>query len=139
VAPAVIDRLRLGIPRMPSQRYTKLQIEASSIGAAEGPKAPQSSRSSGIKMPNGKDGRGPKRNAKNMKKITLGFAAAALLGLASFSVPAVAFQAPMPGAAATSDTVPVQFRHRHHRVCKVRTVVTRYHGRRVVKKVRTCR
>ena len=75
-----------------------------------------------------------------MKKITLGFAAAAFLGLASFSAPASAFQAPMPGVAATSDVVPVQFRHRHHRVCKVRTVVTRgYHGRRVVKQVRVCR
>jgi putative lipase involved disintegration of autophagic bodies len=75
-----------------------------------------------------------------MKKITLGFAAAALLGLASFSVPAVAFQASMPGAAAASDAVTVQFRHDDHRVCKVRTVVTRgYHGRRVVKQVRVCR
>ena len=81
-----------------------------------------------------------------MKKITFGFAAAALLGLASFSIPAAAFQAPMPGAAAASDAVTVQyrhrdhFRHRHHRVCKMRTVVTRgYHGRRVVKQVRVCR
>jgi hypothetical protein len=75
-----------------------------------------------------------------MKKITLGFAAAALLGLASFSAPASAFQAPMPGVAATSDVVPAQYRHRHHRVCKMRTVVKRdYRGRRVVKHVRVCR
>jgi hypothetical protein len=81
-----------------------------------------------------------------MKKVTFGLAAAALLGLASFSMPAEAFPAPMPGAAAASDVVTVQyrhrdrFRHRHHRVCKVRTVVTRgYHGRRVVKQVRVCR
>ena len=90
-------------------------------------------------MPCGREAGGLKKECKNMKKFTLGFAAAALLGLTSFSVPAVAFPAPMPGAAATSDAVPVQFRHHHHRVCKVRTVVTRYHGRRVVKRVRTCR
>ena len=75
-----------------------------------------------------------------MKNISLGFAAAALLGLASFSAPAVAFPAPMPGVASTTDAVPVQFRHRHHRVCKFRTVIKRDHrGRRVVKQVRVCR
>jgi hypothetical protein len=81
-----------------------------------------------------------------MKKITLGFAAAALLGLASFSAPAIAFQAPLPGAAtAASDVVTVDYRrrhysHRHRSVCKFRTVVSRdYHGRRIVKRVRVCR
>lgn len=81
-----------------------------------------------------------------MKKITLGVAAAAFLGLTSFAAPASAFQAPKPAVAAASDAVPVQYRHphhryhRYHRVCKVRTVVTRgYHGRRVVKRVRVCR
>lgn len=75
-----------------------------------------------------------------MKKITLGFAAAAALGLASFSVPAMAFPA-APGVAvqSSSDITTVQF-HRHHKVCSVRTVVSRgHHGRRVVKKVRVCR
>jgi hypothetical protein len=63
-----------------------------------------------------------------------------LLGLALLSAPAVAFQAPLPSAATASDAITVQFRHRHHRVCKVRTVVSRgHHGRRIVKRVRVCR
>jgi hypothetical protein len=75
-----------------------------------------------------------------MKKIAFGLTAATLLGLASFSSPASAFQAPMTGASmAFSDVTIVQFRHRLPG-CTVRTVVSRGpHGRRVVKRVRICR
>lgn len=81
-----------------------------------------------------------------MKTLSLGIAAAALLGLASFSAPAAAFTAPMPGATTHSDVTEVQYRYRERRmmrrgpVCTVRTVVSRGPmGRRIVKKVRTCR
>jgi hypothetical protein len=74
-----------------------------------------------------------------MKKTTFGLATAILLGVASFSGPASAFQAPLPTTGAISDVTAVQY-HRNANVCTVRTVVTRgYHGRRVVKKVRVCR
>jgi hypothetical protein len=74
-----------------------------------------------------------------MKKTSFGFATAILLGFASFSAPASAFQAPSPATGAISDVTSVGY-HRHAKVCTVRTVVTRgYHGRRVVKKVRVCR
>jgi hypothetical protein len=74
-----------------------------------------------------------------MKKTTFGLATAILLGVASFSAPASAFQAPLPTTGAISDVTAVQY-HRNAKVCTVRTVVTRgYHGRRVVKKVRVCR
>lgn len=76
-----------------------------------------------------------------MKKSTFGFAAAIALGLAAFSAPASAFQAPVAGlaAAAGPDVTTVQF-HRHRPVCNIRTVVTRNKfGKRVVKKVRVCR
>jgi hypothetical protein len=71
-----------------------------------------------------------------MKKITLGLATAALLGLAAFSAPASAFPAPQLGASAPTNVVDVQYRHR--KVCTVRTIVTRSHGQRMVRKVRTC-
>jgi hypothetical protein len=80
-----------------------------------------------------------------MKKLSLGFAAAALLGLAAFSAPASAFQAPLPGIGSSHvDTTEVQYGSRRMMrrgpVCTVRTVVTRGpYGRRVVKKIRTCR
>ena len=79
-----------------------------------------------------------------MKKITLGFAVAALVGLSSFSVPARAMPMPMPMpqvGAASSEIIQARYHHRHyHRVCKVRTVVTRgLHGKRIVKRVRVCR
>jgi hypothetical protein len=79
-----------------------------------------------------------------MKKLSLGFAAAALLGLAAFSAPASAFQAPLPGIGSHVDATDVQYRSRRvirrGPVCTVRTVVTRGpYGRRVVKKIRTCR
>lgn len=74
-----------------------------------------------------------------MKKTAFGFAAAIALGLASFSVPASAFQV-SPGLAAhsSSDVTAVRFVRR--KVCTVRKTVTRGpHGRRVVRKVRVCR
>jgi hypothetical protein len=79
-----------------------------------------------------------------MKTLSLGIAAAALLGLASFSAPAAAFTAPMPGATTHSDVTEAQYRSRRvirrGPVCTVRTIVSRGPmGRRVVKKVRTCR
>lgn len=80
----------------------------------------------------------------NMKKLSLGLAAAALLGLASFSAPAAAFQAPMPGISGHSDVTEVQYRGRRLMrrgpVCTMRTVVTRGPmGRRVIRQVRVCR
>jgi hypothetical protein len=72
-----------------------------------------------------------------MTKITLGLATAALLGLAAFSAPASAFPAPQLGISAPTHIVDVQYRNR--KVCTVRTIVSRSHGRRVVRKVRTCR
>ena len=83
-----------------------------------------------------------------MKKLSLGLAAAALLGLASFSAPASAFTAPLSGISGHSDVTEVQYRgqYRGRRmmrrgpVCTVRTVITRgAYGRRIVKKIRTCR
>jgi hypothetical protein len=74
-----------------------------------------------------------------MKKTSFGLATAILLGVASFSAPASAFQAPLRATAAISDVTAVQYR-RHAKVCTVRTVVSRgLLGRRVVKKVRVCR
>lgn len=73
-----------------------------------------------------------------MKKITLGLATAALLGLAALSAPASAFPATQLGASNSTHVVDVQYR-RHRQVCTVRTVVTRSHGHRVVRKVRSCR
>jgi hypothetical protein len=74
-----------------------------------------------------------------MKKTSFGLATAILLGVASFSAPASAFQASLPAAGVTSDVTAVLYR-RHAKVCSVRTVVSRgLHGRRVVKKVRVCR
>jgi hypothetical protein len=74
-----------------------------------------------------------------MKKTSFGLATAILLGFASFSAPASAFNAPLPAAGTISDVTAVQYR-RHAKVCTVRTVVTRgLLGRRVVKKVRVCR
>ena len=70
-----------------------------------------------------------------MKKITLGLATAALLGLAALSAPASAFPAPQLGASNTSNLVDVQYRRQ---VCTVRTIVSRSHGHRVVRKVRSC-
>jgi hypothetical protein len=74
-----------------------------------------------------------------MKKTSFGLTTAILLGIASFSAPASAFQAPLPAAGVISDVTAVGF-HRHAKVCSVRTVVSRgLLGRRVVKKVRVCR
>ena len=75
-----------------------------------------------------------------MTKITLGFAVAALVGLSSFSVPAKAMPMPQVGAA-SSEIIQARYHARHyHKVCKVRTVVTRgLHGKRIVKRVRVCR
>jgi hypothetical protein len=73
-----------------------------------------------------------------MKTTTLGLAAAAMLGLASFATSASAL--PVAGAALESASTPVISVAMHHRVCHVKTVVTRGpHGRRIVRKVRTCR
>lgn len=84
-----------------------------------------------------------------MKKTALGFAAVLALGLASFAAPASAMPA-APGLAThgASDVTTVQYRHRHHHryhrmhrrpVCTYRTVMSRHHGRRVVRKIRVCR
>ncbi len=76
-----------------------------------------------------------------MKKTAFGFVAAIALGLAAFSAPASAFQAPVAGLAAATDhdVTSVQFR-RPREICTVRTVVTRgKFGRTVVRKVRVCR
>lgn len=74
-----------------------------------------------------------------MKTTTLGLAAAAMLGLASFATSASAL--PAAGTALESASTPaISVAWRHHRVCRVKTVVTRgRHGRRIVRKVRTCR
>lgn len=79
-----------------------------------------------------------------MNKITLGLATAALLGFAALSAPASAFPAPQLGAANSTslNIINVQYRRDfrgHRQVCTVRTIVTRHHGRRIVRKVRTCR
>ena len=76
-----------------------------------------------------------------MKKTAFGFVAAITLGLAAFSAPASAFQAPVAGLAAATDhgITTVQYR-RHRPICTVRTVVTRgKFGHAVVRKVRVCR
>jgi hypothetical protein len=71
-----------------------------------------------------------------MTKATLGLAAATLLGLAAFSVPASAFQAASAPAVASNVTKA----RLHGPVCVVRTVVSRGpHGHKIVRKVRTCR
>jgi hypothetical protein len=75
---------------------------------------------------------------KTMTKIALGVATAAILGLAAFSAPANAVPAAQLGAANASHVVDVQYR-RHRKVCTVRTVVSRSHGHRVVRKIRSCR
>ena len=74
-----------------------------------------------------------------MKKLTLlAGLGAAMLGLASFSAPAAAFPAAGLGNANPSLMQTVAWRH--HRVCKVRKVVTRDRwGHRRVKVVRVCR
>ena len=76
-----------------------------------------------------------------MKKTAFGFVAAIALGLAAFSAPASAFQAPVAGLATATDhgVTTVQYR-RHRSFCTVRTVVTRgKYGRTIVRKVRVCR
>jgi hypothetical protein len=80
---------------------------------------------------------GTKEN--EMNKIPLGLATA-LLGLAAFSTPASAFPAPQLGASAAveSNVIEAQYR-RHRQVCTTKTIVSRNHGRKVVRKVRTCR
>ncbi|WP_027580335.1 hypothetical protein [Bradyrhizobium sp. Ai1a-2] len=71
-----------------------------------------------------------------MKKVTLGFAAAVVVGLSSFSVPATAMPMHQVGAA-NSEVIQARY---HRKVCTVRNVVTRGpHGRRIVKHVRVCR
>ncbi len=76
-----------------------------------------------------------------MTTTKLGLAAAAVLALASFSAPALAFQAPLPAGASShvsSDVTQARFHRRP--VCVVRTVVSRGpHGRKIVRHVRTCR
>ena len=76
-----------------------------------------------------------------MKKLTLGLAAATLLGLTALAAPASALQAPLAGmSAAPSDVMAARYHYRHRRVCTVRTVVSRGpYGRRIVRKVRVCR
>ncbi|MGX9393420.1 hypothetical protein ACWX0K_15985 [Nitrobacteraceae bacterium UC4446_H13] len=76
-----------------------------------------------------------------MKKTALGFAAAIVLSLASFSAPASALPAAPSLATHSSDVTAVQYRGRHRRpVCTMRTVVQRgHHGHRIVKRVRVCR
>lgn len=83
-----------------------------------------------------------------MKSTAFAIATAAILGLSALSVPANALPAhPLAGsAAAASDVVDVRHYRGHrghyhsHRVCKVRTIITRDRfGHRVVKKTRICR
>jgi hypothetical protein len=76
-----------------------------------------------------------------MKTLTLGLAAATLLGLTAFAVPASAFQAPLAGVStAPSDVTAARYHYRPRRVCTVRTIVTRDRfGRRIVRKARVCR
>lgn len=74
-----------------------------------------------------------------MKKLTLAITTvAALLGLAALS-PASAVPASQLGASSHSNVVDVQYRRDRRQHCNVRTVVSREHGRKIVRKVRTCR
>ena len=73
-----------------------------------------------------------------MTKIALGFATAALVSLSSFSAPAYALPAHPLATSDSSDVVNVRLVR--HKVCTVRTVVTRgFHGKRIVKRVKVCR
>jgi hypothetical protein len=76
-----------------------------------------------------------------MKKTVFGFAAAAVISLASFSAPAMAFTTNGPLASPASPITAARTVVVHHsKVCSVRTIVKRGpHGRRSVTKVRTCR
>ena len=84
-----------------------------------------------------------------MKKFAFGFAAAAVIGLASLTAPASASTTVQTTKMATPITdFSSQHRHGARRttiirrgpVCTMRTVIKRGpHGRRVVNKVRVCR
>jgi hypothetical protein len=74
-----------------------------------------------------------------VKKTVLALSTAAVCGLLSFAAPASA--APLPAAGVSVDHTDVSSQRFHRRkVCTVRTVVHRGpHGRRIVRKIRTCR
>jgi Spy/CpxP family protein refolding chaperone len=76
-----------------------------------------------------------------VKKTVLALTAAVACGLISFAAPASAAPAPAPMAGVAVDHTDMSSQRWHRRkVCKVRTVVRRDRfGRRMVRKVRTCR
>ena len=73
-----------------------------------------------------------------MKMTIIAVAGAALLGAASFAVPASAL--PLHGITTSNPSLAQTVRFQHRQVCTVKKVVKRGpYGRRVVKKVRVCR